>query len=939
MLLRPSRIVWVAAFLLAGAAPVTGYAARTAGNGAEPPPSGVFRTDVPQTESVPRVGARTSPIQRAPAAGETVYVFSANLESLNSPNSEGGWTHYDQSAKPTAWHVDSLPSLSCQGAMWWCGIVDSTWTFDSNRAGYDNDWEQYLTNTVDLSGIPAGTQVTMGFRHKFNAEPQYDFGGVMYWDPDDDWHVLANYTGKVPANQSLCDTVTYVIPDSTRLKYNPLIFRFVFTSDIGYSSADGLYDGDGWIIDNVTFKGGSTVAFFDDGHGNTGDWSVTTTPGKGDFFWLASNLYTEDVCTTNSSKVWSDWDPVVQSLVPGMDNLVNTPPIFINRSSTAFVDFDVYRNLPLNACFYYHTNFRTKNAGDVNWSAWQDPTFFVYYGGSKDWITQRIPLPGAGNHDSLQVQLGLRDYAQTFCGGISSPGGVYAFFDNVKIGVIGTAPPSFIVRDIDLFNDTFRTTPFFQTDNMNSAVGDSAVVQVNASFGYKDGFLHWRTGPGAFSTVPLHRVAPALPTHFDVDVPAAIYPAGTTLEYYFSATDSLNTGVNYPADAVSASHYLTASILPIKTAINPGLGCFDSLATILFVNHFSGRETSPRIADALKAQGFKFDTWDVNGPSSGIGNCLGGSDPTDTQYHWPQTDVTSLTQYKTIIWHSGDLSSFTITPQDQSVIQSWIQQAGKDRNFWISGDDVGYELAVSGMEFNNFLGFTAGARYVRDIWESVPQDTLHPVVTGVAGGPAAGRFMHLNGDCPIINKFDMIASSSQALSSGKAGTLLRYPNNQPAMTRFATKYTSFGTDSARAVFTGFSFNSIEEGGERLQLAKNVVNGYFKETNCYTPSSVSEDPVGSAPTVRTQLFQNTPNPFNPATVIGFSLAQRGHVTVEIFSVTGRRVRTLTDRIYDQGVHQLRWDGTDDLGHALASGAYFYRLRAPGTDDSKKLILLR
>ncbi len=939
MLLRTRRIVWAAALLLAGAVPVTGYAARTAGSGAEPPVPGVLRTDVPQAESVPRSGVRTSPIHRAPAAGDTVYIFSANLENLTSPNNEGGWTHYDQSAKPTVWHLDNLPGLFCQGAAWWCGLVDSTWVFDSNRAGYDNDWHQVLQNSVDLSGIPAGTPVTFGFKHKFNAEPGYDYGSVQIFDPDEDWTPMVIYTGKVPTNQSLCDSVTFVIPDSTRLKYNPLLFRFAFSSDIGYSSADGLYDGDGWIVDNITIKAGSDVRFFDDGSGNVGNWFMTTTPGKGDLFWLGSNLFTEDVCTTNSSKVWTDWDPVVQSLVQGMDNLVNTPPIFINRSSIAFTEFDVYRNLPLNACFYYHVNFRTKNAGDTHWSAWQDPTFFVYYGGSKDWIRQRIPLPGAGNHDSLQVQLGLRDYAQTFCGGLSSPGGVYSFFDNISIGVIGTAPPSFIVRDIDLFNDTFRTTPFFQTDNFNAAVGDSAVVTVNASFGYKDGFLHWRTGPGSFGTVPLHRVAPALPTRFDVDVPAAIYPAGTTLEYYFSATDSTNTTVLYPSDAVSAQHYLTASILPIKTAINPTLGCFDSLATILFVNHFSGRETSPRIADALKAQGYKFDTWDVNGPSSGIGNCLGGSDPMDTQYHWPATDLAALSQYKTIIWHSGDLSSFTITPQDQAVVQNWIQQVGKDRNLWISGDDVAYELANAGAEYNGFLGFTAGVRYVRDIWESVPQDTLHPVVTGVAGGPTAGRFLHLNGDCPIINKFDMIASSNQALTGGKAGTMLRYPNNQPATTRYASKYTSFGTDSARAVFMGFSFNSIEEGGERLQLAKQILNGYFKENNCYTPTAVPVDPVGSAPPARTQLFQNAPNPFNPATVIGFSLAQRGPVTIEIFSVAGRRVRTLTDRIYDAGVHQVRWDGTDDQGHALASGAYFYRLRAPGTDDSKKLILLR
>jgi hypothetical protein len=935
MLPRSSRVAILVGLLCAGICPAASHAARVGSGEAEPPPAGVSRTEVPVNEATtPRL--RAAAIQRAPAAGETVYVYSDNIESRTSPNNEGGWTHYDQSAKPTVWHVDSL--LNCQGAAWWCGIVDSSWTFDTNRAGYDNDWTQYLSNSVDLSGVAPSTHVTLGFRHRFNAEPLYDFGYVQVFDPDEDWRTLAVFTGTVPQNQTLCDTVTIDIPDSTRLKYNPVQFRFVFTSDIGYSSADGLYDGDGWIVDNITVKAGTAVKFFDDGHGTAGNWSYSTFPGVGDFFWIAGNLFTEDICTSNQSKVWSDWDPVVQSAVSRMDNLLSTPPIAINRASNAFVEFDVYRNLPLLACFYYHLNFRTKNVGQTDWSAWQDPTFFVYYGGNKDWARQRISLPGAGNHDSLQVQLGLRDYANVFCGGISSSGGVYTFFDNVSVGVIGTAPPSFVVRDIDLFNDTFQTSPFFRDDNFNSPVGDSTVVNINASFGYQQGFMHYRTGTGAFSTVALQNVAPALPTRFFADVPAGIYPAGTTLQYYYSATDNLNATSYYPPDAVTAQHYLTASILPIKTATNPVGGCFDSLATILFVNHFSGRETSPRIADALKALGHKFDTWDVNGPSSGVGNCLGGSDPVDVQYHWPPTDVAALAQYKTIFWHAGDLSSFTIPKEDQAVLQSWIQQTGKDRNLLISGDDVGFELA-GGADFNSFLGFTAGARYVRDSWENSPQDTLHPAVTGVPGGPAAGRLMHLNGDCPIINKFDMVTSSTTALASGKAGALLRYPNNQPAATRYATKYVTFGPDSARSAFLGFSFNSIEEGGERIQLMKAIAQTYFKEVPCYSPTGVEEEPVGSAPPARAQLFQNAPNPFNPETAIRFSVAGRGPVQIDIFSVAGRRVRTLVDKVYEPGLYTVRWDGTDDLGRPLASGAYFYRFRAEGTTDSKKLILLR
>jgi hypothetical protein len=906
---------------------------------AAPRPGLVPAQDVGEWGSPSEAARVRRGLHRAPAVGETVYVYSTNLENLSSPNNEGGWTHQDLSLQPTAWHVDSLFSCPSQGKHFWCGIVDSTWVFDSNRAGYDNDWVQHLENAVDLTGIPLGQPVTIGFRHKFDAEPGYDFGLVEALDLDQTWIPLATFTGKIP--NSGCDTFTVVLPDSIRAKFDPGIpvpFRFTFTSDVGYSSADGLYDGDGWILDNITIKSGTDVRFFDNGNNGTGNWFISTFPGVGDFFSIRQNVYTEDLCTANASKVWAAFDPILVTLVPRLNNVVISPPIATAQANSVFMEFDVYRNLPLNGCYFYEAEYRTRRVGQ-DWTLWTNPTNFVYYGGDKDWARQRLPLPAAGGKDSVQFRLGLKDLSASFCDGAAGYSNTYALFDNLALGVIGVAPPTIVSRDIDFYNDTFETTAFFVDDNFNTPLGDSAVVQVSASRGYKNGFMHWRTSGGSFTSVPLTPSVPALPTFRYADVPAGNYPANTTLEYYFSVTDSTDQTAYLPADAPTLQRYLTATILPRKTAINPALSCFDSLATILFVNHFSGRESSARMADALTALGYKFDTWDVNGPSSGIGNCLGGSSPSDPQYRWPVTDVNSIIQYKTIIWHSGDLSSFTITKEDQMVIQSWIQQSGKDRNFWISGDDVAYELGSQGAEHNAFLGFTCGARFTRDIWENVPQDTLHPIVTGVPGSPTAGRFMHLNGDCPLISGFDLIAQSSQAQIGGKSGVLLRYPNGQPATTRYATRYAPTGNDSARAVFSGFGFNSIEEGGERIQLMKNIVNGYFKENACYVATAVEESPGSEAPRFRSQLFQNAPNPFNPSTTIRYAVSQRGPVTLDIFSVGGARVRTLVSRPHDPGVYDVRWNGTDDSGRPVASGVYFYKLRSTGFADSKKLILLK
>jgi len=903
---------------------------------------GVVREEFPlwTTPAKPSGNPSRRP-HRVPPPLEEVVVFSDSLEG-RALDDDGGWTHSDASGEPAAWHIDSL--LACQGKAWWCGLVDSSWVFDSNRAGYANSWTHYLENTVRLDTIPAGSVARIGFRHYFNAEKDYDYGRVQALDLTFGWVELATFTGKIP-NNGPCDTFSVAIPESIRLQYyedplNPLpvYFRFVFESDISFSSADGLYNGDGWVIDNITVRAGTQVRFFDNCENGIGNWSWTALPPVGDFFALSNNVITEDLCTDNRSNVWVDWDPVVQSLIPRINNLLNTPPVAVNRSDRVVVNFDVYRNLPLNACFYYHLNYRSKNAGDAAWGAWTDPTRLLYYGATKDWARQKVVLPGAAGKDSVMVQLAITDFGQIYCDGSQSANGVYTFFDNVAIGVTGTSPPILIQRDLDLYQDTFETTAFFKDDNVNSALGDSAVVQVSSPRGYKNGFLHYRVSGGSFQSVPLAVSAPALPTIRYADVAPGNYPSNTTVEYYFAVTDSQNTTATLPVDALAANNYFSMSVLPLKTATNPVLACFDSLAPILFVNNFAGREPKPYFAEALNALGYKFDQWDVNGPTSLIGNTPAGS-TTGGLYDWPPTTVSNLLQYKVIIWHSGNLSAMPLRQEDQAMIQSWGQQPGANRNLWISGDDIATAL-WAGDDFNSFMSFTCGVRFIRDLWENFPQDTLHPIVQGFAGSPTSGRYMHASADCPLVDDFDMVASSNSAILGGRAGLYLKWPNNLGAATRFATKYVSFGSDSARVVFMGFSFNNIEEGGERLQLTSGTMQNYFKVNPCYFATGIAEDPVSVSPAVPNRLFQNAPNPFNPETAVRYSVGTPGKVTIRIFNAAGALVRSLVDRAHAPGDYTVRWNGTDDHGRRLGSGVYFYEIQmAGGFRDARKLVLLK
>jgi len=95
----------------------------------------------------------------------------------------------------------------------------------------------------------------------------------------------------------------------------------------------------------------------------------------------------------------------------------------------------------------------------------------------------------------------------------------------------------------------------------------------------------------------------------------------------------------------------------------------------------------------------------------------------------------------------------------------------------------------------------------------------------------------------------------------------------------------------------------------------------------------------APSLRTKLLPNEPNPFNPSTRIRFELEQASEVRLGVYDVAGRPVRRLHRGRMDAGNHAVLWDGTDDHGRAVASGVYYGRLEAEGQVHSRPMTLLK
>jgi hypothetical protein len=102
-------------------------------------------------------------------------------------------------------------------------------------------------------------------------------------------------------------------------------------------------------------------------------------------------------------------------------------------------------------------------------------------------------------------------------------------------------------------------------------------------------------------------------------------------------------------------------------------------------------------------------------------------------------------------------------------------------------------------------------------------------------------------------------------------------------------------------------------------------------------------VGDVPLVAGSLVEMlpaAPNPFNPRTEIRFRLGAAGRVTLQVYDMAGRLVRTLAaGQPMAAGAHALMWQGHDDRGAGVASGLYFSRLRCGGEVRTGRLLLAK
>ncbi len=105
-----------------------------------------------------------------------------------------------------------------------------------------------------------------------------------------------------------------------------------------------------------------------------------------------------------------------------------------------------------------------------------------------------------------------------------------------------------------------------------------------------------------------------------------------------------------------------------------------------------------------------------------------------------------------------------------------------------------------------------------------------------------------------------------------------------------------------------------------------------------PDEMNADGVNMLPT-QIELSQNYPNPFNPSTTIVYRTVKTSHVSMAVYSILGRKVRTLVDQALPAGTHRIKWNGLDDRGIQVSNGIYFYQLQVGNSVIARSMLLLK
>jgi len=270
-----------------------------------------------------------------------------------------------------------------------------------------------------------------------------------------------------------------------------------------------------------------------------------------------------------------------------------------------------------------------------------------------------------------------------------------------------------------------------------------------------------------------------------------------------------------------------------------------------------------------------------------------------------------IRKYESVIWFTGDDSTNTLTQEDIDSLQGFLNHG---RNLLITGQNLGEDIGHTPFY----------------------SDYLHAQFTGIAPGD---YFVYgVDGD-EIANDLDFVILGTGGASNQTSQDVLTPANGADSIFTYSqggvagVKYA----DTYKLVYLGFGFEAINDRAPapysgKPECARRILNWFG-----YSITEVVEQ---TEPAVHERLsLRVSPNPFSRSTAISYALPAGVSVTLSIYDVSGRFIRSLVSGCNDAGILTVQWDGRDLRGGRVPSGTYFVQLCSPYGTLTRKVLCIR
>ncbi len=911
------------------------------------------------------------PTTPAPSAGDfrgafrgTMWIFDADFSTTTGDNA--GWTSFDRSGQlgqTNRWHFDTL-RVAYGNYAFWCGEENVCW---KQPRGYGNDWKQLLSKTFDSGETgTGGDTVTLEFDQRYAMERLYDYGYVeVSSDGGTNFTTIATYNntgfqGAGVPHDWTHPTDGHVTLDLSTYAGQDIVLQFRFESDGAYSSQDqadnsqhSVKDG-AWEVDNIEILVNSVQSYLEDCEGSD-TWTHDDTPQSGEtgasFF---RGQYYSDF-DTGRPQACEDRDPgeymyaavdlFLGTMVDTEDTWLVSPPIYTSGYENLVGQWDMWVDLPQNSNDLFNLSLASSDEYDCVTSSdgFEDEAPGAWYGGPF-WGTWTDDWTAFAGNDWLAIRWELWNDEP---GTDPHMGGI--FLNWQKVGVPSPDPSTAFNRDTwNTFHDWF-------VEELADAFAETARVRVRDQDGIATVTLMASNDDGAtWEAYACTPEDPTAPEWFSVPPPVNQMVAHSEIHFYYEAMDDLGNITTLPATA--PDNYYEFSILPLTaTTTNPGILLVDKHKRLLPSRERDYLHTSEYYyREALGVLGYEWETFDVDVESGSV----------DSE----GPDTVGMKYYDTQIWFASDFDSYVMLKSDQKHLISWLQQAsgGKERNLLLTGNDISWELksAASNKETLGFHDIWLAADYQGEVYGHTGA-SLADTTAGLLDHAGDWTFMDYgDGECILetacpdpIECPDIIGAATGVVGNE---VVADYKHNSCGTISPAGVAYTHPTIGYQTIILGFGVELMMDGvcgagasnytaegyykcgiEDRVNLMGNIMGdlttkqvGYFGLQPGGTPTDVVDGGYKNA------LSHAYPNPFNPVTEIAYSVKEAGQVTIEVYNVAGKVVRTLLNSELDAGTNDtVIWDGTNDIGEKCASGVYFYRINAPRFTESHKMVMLK